>query len=316
MDAVPVMPDPPPGESPAALLLDRIAAAGYQQVPVVNSVAEPLPLPPPYSGDDRARRKALRRAARAERRRRRHPEKFRVEFSAWVAVPWRDRPVEARLADFAVATAEAVVRSAAWRHPLLEEHRVRLDPSREAADIAIGAYRIYCARRDLGAPPRQRFGDLPESDGALGDAVRASYQEKKAALDAAWQALVRRLAAFDAYRQHLAEIGPVLVAADTAAYLDGVPFGERVAQIVTAGASDDFAASDTGRLAHEAEALAQILTQAQQQGEAGDPAGRIAAASAVPVTPGMLTAPPAADASLRTGPPGAAPPPAEPSSEE
>lgn len=251
-----------------APLLDRIAAAGYDEVPVVNAVADPapVPLPPLSGGGDRALRKALRQAARVERRRRRHPEKYRVDFTAWVGIPWRDRPIEARLADFAEATAGAVLRSAAWRHPLLEGHRLRLDPAREAADIAVNAYRIYCARRDLGAPPSRRFGQLPASEGALGDAVHASYQEKSSALDAAWQALVQRLAAFDGYRRHLDEMAPVLAAADTVQHLDGAHFGQQVAQIVSGGAQDEFAASDTSALAYEAEALTQVLNQAQRGG--------------------------------------------------
>lgn len=267
MDGAPVTASP--GPAGPASLLDRIASASYAAVPVVNSVPE---YTAPPAGDGWSARRARRQAARAERRRRRHPEKYRVDFSAWVAIPWRDRPIEARFADFADATGNAVLRSAAWRHPLLENHRLRLDPAREAADIAVGAYRIYCARRDLGAPPQQRFGQLPESEGALDDAVRASYQEKTVALDAAWQALVQRLDAFDAYRRHLDEIVPVLAAADIVQYLDGAHFGERVAQIVSGGASDEFAASDTQQLAHEAEALAQVLSQARRGGSAGYPA--------------------------------------------
>lgn len=262
MDGVPLTPSPEPAAPPS--LLDRIVAAGYAEVPVINSVpGTSAPLPVPWvAGDGWAARRARRRATRAERRRQRHPEKYRVEFTAWVRIPWRDRPIEARLADFADATAEAILRSAAWRHPLLENHRLQLDPAREAGDIAIGAYRIYEARRDLGTSPGQRIGQLPEGEGGLADAVLAGYQEKVAALDAAWQALVLRLAAFDTYRHHLDDLAPVLAAADTVQHLDGADFGERVSQIVSGGASDEFAAADTGLLAHEVEALTQVLGQA------------------------------------------------------
>jgi hypothetical protein len=260
VDGPAVTPGPPDGGAAASSLLDRIANAVHAQVPVVNSVTAPMAVQPLDSGEGRRRRKARRAAARERRRRGLHPEKYRVEFAAWVGIPWRDRPIEARLADFAGATANAITRSAAWRHPLWENHRLLLDPAREAAEIAIGAYRVYCARRDLAAHAPPRSGEQSANDVALG-AVRTGYQEKQAALDTAWQALVRRLAALDSYRQHLAEIGPVLAAADAATYLDGAHLGELIARVVTGGAGDDLVAADTERLAYEAEALARVLTQ-------------------------------------------------------
>lgn len=298
MDGPPVTPDPPAGATAVAELLGRIAAADYRQVPVVNAVAAP-----PAAPDHRSGSRARRRAARAARRRRRHPEKYRVEFTDWVAIPWRDRPIEARLADFARATGQAVQRSAAWRHPLLESHRLWLDPEREAAEIAIGAYRIYGVRCDLDAPlrrPGQPAGAAAGPDGA----APAGYREKRAALDDAWLALVRRLAALDAYRQHLAEIAPELAAVDAAAYLDGAPIGELMAQVTTAGAGDELATSDTERLAAEAGALAQVLIRARQR---QDPAG----ARLVPVAP-----PEVASAPREELPPGQAAPASTDPSEE
>lgn len=258
MDGAAEPPDPPSAVSRAESLLERIMAAGYAQVPVVNAV----PAPPDVA--DRAGRWSLRRAARAEKRRRRHPEKFRVEFTAWASLPWRDRPIEARLADFADATADAIARSAAWRHPLLESHRLRLDPAREAAEIAIGAYRIDRARHELAGPLHGR-------PGALGADAPAGCREKQAALDDAWHALIRRLAALDAYRQHLAEIGPALAAADAAEFLDGAHVSELMGRVTAGGAADEFVASDTERLAAEAAALGQILGRAPLGGQPAPP---------------------------------------------
>lgn len=267
MDAAGVSPDSPTGLPSAGVLLDRIAAADYRQVPVVNSVVEPPPLIAPHP-NGRARRKALRRAARAERLRRKHPEKFRVEFAEWAAIPWRDRPIEARLADYANATAEAIERCAAWRHPMLEGHRLLLDPEREAAEIALGAYRVHLARRDLAEPLRPGPDAPAVAVDALDPGVQAGYGANQAALEEAWRSLLRRLAALDDYRQRLESIGPELAAADAAEGLTGTRVSDMVGRAVTAGVGDELAAGDTDRLAREAEALGQVLARARRRQDA------------------------------------------------
>lgn len=272
MDAAAVPPDAPTGLPSVGVLLDRIAAADYQQVPVVNSVVEPPPLIGPHP-EGWGRRTARRRAAWAERRRRKHPEKYRVEFAAWAPIPWRDRPIEARLADYAQATAGAVTRCAAWRHPMLEGHRLLLDPAREGAEIALGAYRVYLARRELAEPLRPGPDAPAVAVDALDAAARAGYGASRAALEEAWRALLRRLAALDDYRRRLEAIGPELAAADAAESLTGTRLSDMVGRAVTAGVGDDLAAADTDRLAREAEALGEMLAQARRRQDAAGSGG-------------------------------------------
>lgn len=244
-------------------LLAQIAAAGYDEIPVVNSVPEPWapePIPMVATSADRrtrravarARRKALRVARRSARKRARHPEKFRVTFAHWVAIPWRDRPIEARLSDYAQHLADAIERSIAWRDPLLEDHRIRLDPSRAAAEIGVSAYRLF----EIGL----QLGERPEGDASsvLEDA-RATYDAHRASTRSAWNALVDRVLALDAYRDRLIALEPIVRAAETARRLDGARLDRAVAALFSDAARSELASSDTVDLGENVEALAWTL---------------------------------------------------------
>lgn len=244
---------PPPGDSVSQdVFLRRIVTSGYDVVPVVNSVLQfdaPAPFPDPSvtgRAAVKARRKAARRAAKEAERRRRHPERYQVNFSDWVAIPWRDRPVEARLGDYAMATAKAIIASPAWRDPVLDEHRLRLDPVQEASRIAVAAYQVYQVRAELGAPPT--------ADG-LGETLADVYAEKKTAVDGAFAAVVTRAAVLDSYRQRLAELDGVVRALARLRQLDSERFGQQLGDLLTTAAGSELAADATELLDAEASAV-------------------------------------------------------------
>lgn len=235
--------------SARAALLARVNAVTFAEAPVVNSVPDPNPaeflVPAPAGAGWAARRAAarLRRAAaRLARRRKRYPEKFRVDFTEWVAVPWRDRPVEARLADYAHAIASSIERSPAWRGPDLDDLRVRLDPRLEAAEVAVAAYRLFEVRTQLGDRPTGTPND------ALAHA-QSLYDEHADGVRTAWSSLLDRVAAFAHYRDQLGDLASLTSAYAAIRHLSESGLATDVSALYADSARNEFASDDARDLA-------------------------------------------------------------------
>ncbi len=216
-----------------AEIMRRVRGSVTDGVVVVNSVrVGDLPdgvLPP--AG-------ATTSAKTSTRRRRRRAEQTRIDFTAWSTIPWRDRPYEARLADVAHDIARTILANPAWHHDLLDTHRVRLDPVRDAADIAYAAYRLYELRLELG--PRPAGPDNPVLARA-----QALFDEHFAALTMTWNSLVDRVAALTAYQAHLAEFAPIVAALAAVRHLEDVRLDADMTALYTDAARNDMAANDT-----------------------------------------------------------------------
>ena len=222
---------PPADRSASAreAIMHRVRSSVTDGVVVVNSVrAGDLP--------DGVLRSAGTKTS--TRRHRRHAEQERIDFTAWSTIPWRDRPYEARLADVAHDIARAVLANPAWHHDLLDTHRVRLDPVREAADIAYAAYRLYELRLELG--PRPAGPDNPVLARA-----QALFGEHFTALTMTWNSLVDRVAALAAYQAHLAEFAPIVAALAAVRHLEDVRLDADMTALYTDAARNDLAANDT-----------------------------------------------------------------------
>lgn len=237
-EAEPTAPSPGPGATPPAdeeadqeadreagraEVLEHIRTAFADGIPVVNYVyvtnlSAPADPPP------------------GNRRRSRPTD--RIEFTGWVAIPWRDRPMEARLADVAHAIGAQIGRSPAWRHTLLDTQRVRLDPTREAADIAYAAYRLYRLRLELGPRP------AGPANPVLAQAQQL-FDQHFAALEMGWLSLVDRVATLASYRAHLAELAPILAAQATVHRLTDVRLDSDMTSVFADTARNELASADT-----------------------------------------------------------------------
>ncbi len=235
-------------------ILDRIRHTVADGVTVVNHVTGPASIPSPEPPSGWRARRRWRAARRTARRRARSPERSRIEFTEWATLPWRDRPDEARLADVARDIADTIQTSPAWRHRLLDEHGVRLDAGREAADIACSAYRLYGLRRQLSARPSSSDGN-PVIAGA-----RLRYDQDMAPIQQTWWSLVDRVATLDSYRRHLDELVPVLAALDTLDRLDDIDTSGDLAGLFTATARNELAADDVRRLTDGVDGIHRTVT--------------------------------------------------------
>lgn len=229
----------PEREAGRALVLRRIGTALADGIPVINYVSVAHLSAPPDPRDLPAGRRRPRAGDR-------------VEFPAWVAIPWRDRPMEARLADVAHVIGAQIGRNPAWRHTLLDTQRVRLDPTREAADIGYAAYRLYRLRLELG--PRPAGPPNP----VLAQA-QALFDEHFSALEMAWLSLVDRVATLSSYSAHLAELAPILAAQATIHRLADVRLDSDLTTLYADTARNELASADTRDLRDDVDGIGGAL---------------------------------------------------------
>lgn len=137
---------------------------------------------------------------------------------------WRSQPgwlgplaqtEERALVFVAVDVIRRVATSPAWR--TLDEHRIRLDPATELAEIDLRAYELAVLRRQLG-------------------------DRRDSVLDGSWTALVDRVAALSIYAERLRELEtePAAELAD-----------EHVARLMAGAAGDELAAGHVRDLTGE-----------------------------------------------------------------
>ncbi len=231
-------------------ILRRLDTTVRDRVPVINFVTAPVAVPStPPTGGWWARWRWRRARRRAERRASHHPEKRRVEFAGWAAIPWRDRPREARLVDVAHDIVTQILACPAWRHPMLDTQRLRLDPQRELADIALSAYELYRIRRQLG----------PRPGGAAGSEIAARAQAAVdtagTAPEAVWESLLDRVAALDSYRAHLEGLTPLVAAWRALGDAERLELGGDMAALYTASARHELAGAQTRELTDEVEGI-------------------------------------------------------------
>jgi len=179
---------------------------------------------------------------------------YRISDSGVVIRSQRRPPRDAEKIAYAADRIITDIRkSAAWKSPLLDEHRIRLDLDRERFEIAKSAALLDKQQLSAAIDP-----DVLEDEGPDVERLRQAVERSTGLIDEMRGSLVNRVAALLAYREELTPLDRLIKQMKALDQLEEQQEG--LHQAYTEITLNELATSDTQRMADELTALRANLT--------------------------------------------------------